>query len=82
MTRNVPISEIRVGQRKRKLDPERVAQLAESIGEVGLLNPITISPDKCLRAGWHRLEACKRRRARERYATQREASIRRTPEGA
>lgn len=60
MTRNVPISEIRVGQRKRKLDPERVAQLAESIGEVGLLNPITISPDKCLRAGWHRLEACKR----------------------
>lgn len=60
MTRNVPISEITVGQRKRKLDPERVSALAESIGEVGLLNPITISPDKRLRAGWHRLEACKR----------------------
>lgn len=56
--------------RLRKADPKQVAALAESIKEVGLLNPITVSPEKVifngqkidgyqLVAGLHRLEACK-----------------------
>lgn len=56
--------------RLRKADPKQVAALAESIKEVGLLNPITVSPEQVifngqkidgyqLVAGLHRLEACK-----------------------
>lgn len=56
--------------RLRKADPKQVAALAESIKEVGLLNPITVTPAKVyfngqqidgfqLVAGLHRLEACK-----------------------
>lgn len=56
--------------RLRKADPKQVAGIAESINEVGLLNPITVVPDKVifngqkidgyqLVAGLHRLEACK-----------------------
>lgn len=55
----VPIADIVVTQRKRRLDDAKVRQLADSIAEVGLLNPVTISESKVLRAGWHRLEACK-----------------------
>lgn len=55
----VPIADIVVVQRKRRLDDAKVRQLADSIAEVGLLNPVTISESKVLRAGWHRLEACK-----------------------
>jgi ParB family chromosome partitioning protein len=54
---NVPISEIVVGQRKRHLGD--VSELAKSIAEIGLLNPITITADKRLVAGYHRLLACK-----------------------
>lgn len=66
---------VRVGHvstlwRIRKADPKQVAAIAESIKEVGLLNPITVSPAKItfngqqiegyqLVAGLHRLEACK-----------------------
>lgn len=56
--------------RLRKADPKQVAGIAESIKEVGLLNPITVVPGKVifngqkidgyqLVAGLHRLEACK-----------------------
>jgi ParB family chromosome partitioning protein len=54
---NVPISEIVVGQRKRHLGD--VSELAKSIAEIGLLNPITITPDKRLVDGYHPLLACK-----------------------
>lgn len=57
--------------RIRSADPAQVAALAESIKEVGLLNPITVCAAKIIRngqevdgysliAGLHRLEACKR----------------------
>jgi ParB family chromosome partitioning protein len=36
-----------------------VADLAESIKNIGLINPITVTPDYMLIAGLHRLEACK-----------------------
>lgn len=36
-----------------------VAELAESIKSIGLINPITLTPDYMLIAGLHRLEACK-----------------------
>jgi len=54
----VRISEIIVGQRKRPL--RDVSELARSIAEVGLLQPIVVTEDLRLLAGWHRLEACKR----------------------
>lgn len=66
---------IRVGHistldRIRKADPKQVAAIAASIKEVGLLNPITVTPARVffngqeidgyqLVAGLHRLEACK-----------------------
>lgn len=54
---NVAISEVVVGKRMRAVG--NVAELAASIKEVGLLNPITITKDKRLVAGAHRLKACK-----------------------
>lgn len=53
------ISEITIGTRKRTADASKVAELANSIAEIGLINPITISPAGDLIAGLHRLEACK-----------------------
>ena len=45
--------------RKRQLVAEKVQELAESIKELGLLQPIVVTKDKKLIAGFHRLEACK-----------------------
>lgn len=56
--------------RLREVDPAQVKSLADSIKEVGLLNPITVYPREIIRngqkadgyglvAGAHRLEACK-----------------------
>lgn len=36
-----------------------LTELAASINDVGLLNPITVTPDYRLVAGYHRLEACR-----------------------
>lgn len=55
----VPINEIMVTAGRRQLQPDKVRAIADSILEIGLLNPITIGPDKVLIAGLHRLEACK-----------------------
>jgi N6-adenosine-specific RNA methylase IME4 len=55
----VKISEIIITNRKRTLKTEYVKQLAESINEIGLLNPITLSHDYKLLSGLHRLEAVK-----------------------
>lgn len=51
----VPLQEVKVQGERREL--RRVEELAESIREVGLLNPITVTEDLRLVAGYHRLEA-------------------------
>ena len=60
---SVPIFGVTVGPRSRPVDPEKVAEIAESIKRVGLLQPITVyAPDNVaveLVAGRHRLEAVK-----------------------
>ena len=53
------IADIVVGPNRRSVDEVNVRELADSIREVGLLNPITVTPDNRLVAGAHRLEACR-----------------------
>ena len=55
----VSISEIKISPGRRNVEPDGVKDLAKSISEVGLLNPITITADHTLIAGCHRLEAAK-----------------------
>lgn len=55
----IQISEIKINPGRREALPERVAELAKSIAEVGLLNPVTIDRGNTLIAGLHRLEAAK-----------------------
>lgn len=55
----IPISEIKINPGRREALPKRVSELAKSIEEVGLLNPITLDRDNTLIAGLHRLEAAK-----------------------
>ena len=53
----IKIDAVQVGPRRR---PSRdVSALADSIAEVGLLQPIVVTPSARLVAGYHRLEACK-----------------------
>lgn len=54
---NIPIEEIIVGKRLRVAGD--VTALADSIKDIGLLNPITVTKDKKLVAGAHRLKAFK-----------------------
>lgn len=56
-TQSWPIDSIVIQERKRPLGD--IAALAQSISELGLLNPITITAHGVLVAGYHRLEACK-----------------------
>jgi N6-adenosine-specific RNA methylase IME4/ParB-like chromosome segregation protein Spo0J len=53
----LPIELVRVPAGRRAL--RNVEQLADSIRELGLLNPITVTPGGVLLTGYHRLEACK-----------------------
>ena len=53
------IDSITVGIRHRKQAGD-IDALARSIEEVGLLQPITITPDGVLVCGWRRLEAVRR----------------------
>jgi N6-adenosine-specific RNA methylase IME4/ParB-like chromosome segregation protein Spo0J len=53
------ISEIVLNDNRRKVDAEKVKELAESIKQLGLINPITINSNNVLIAGNHRLEAFK-----------------------
>ena len=66
----VPVGHISTMGRLRKADTKQVAVIANSVKEVGLLNPITVVPARIyfngqqidgyqLVAGLHRLEACK-----------------------
>lgn len=59
------VENIDVGDRLRAVDPKKVGQLAESMGAIGLLNPIYVSysddASSCtLVAGAHRLAAAKK----------------------
>lgn len=53
----IEISKIIIKDRKRKSVDAR--ELAQSIKDIGLLNPITLNKDMVLVAGFHRLQACK-----------------------
>jgi DNA modification methylase len=53
------ISEIVLNNNRRKVDDGKVKELAESIKQLGLINPITVNSDNVLIAGNHRLEAFK-----------------------
>ncbi len=55
----ISIDEIRLRDGRRKLDTDHIKELADSIQELGLLNPITIDREYFLIAGLHRLEAAK-----------------------
>ena len=56
---NVAMSDIGVSLRYRRLDSGRVSELADSIKEMGLLQPIVLTEARQLVVGLHRLEACK-----------------------
>ena len=56
----IAISEIKICTGRRETSVSGIDELARSISEVGLLNPITIDADHTLIAGLHRLEAVKR----------------------
>ena len=55
----LPVEAIRVGQRVRR-DLGDIDALAQSIADIGLLNPITVDENGHLLAGARRLAACKR----------------------
>ncbi len=55
----IQIDKIKVSLGRREALPEHIEELAKSIAEVGLLNPITVDRDYTLIAGLHRLEAAK-----------------------
>lgn len=56
---NIKINDIVINNRKRKLNEDKVKELAESIKLIGQLEPITITKDNVLLAGLHRVEAVK-----------------------
>ena len=56
----ININDIRINPGRRETAPEDVQRLSESIAEVGMMNPITVTTDHTLVAGLHRLEAAKR----------------------
>ena len=55
----VQISNIKINPGRREAKAENVREMADSILEIGLLNPITIDCGHTLIAGLHRLEAAK-----------------------
>lgn len=56
-SRVLPLARIKVSKRRRR--PGDITNLAASIRELGLLNPVTLTRDLKLVAGYHRLEACR-----------------------
>ena len=53
------LTDITVKQGRRAVDESKVRELAQSMSEVGLINPITVTQDKTLITGAHRLAAAK-----------------------
>ena len=61
-TTELAVSQIKVGIRMRRTDPEAIEDLAESISGIGLLHPVTVADtgdSYLLLSGLHRLEAFK-----------------------
>lgn len=59
---NIPIAQITTFDRVRQASRPQVEALVASIREIGLINPITVTPTDsgfALVAGMHRLEACR-----------------------
>ena len=56
----IQVHNIKVGTRFRKLDDDKVDELAKSISVIGLLHPIVIDTKNNLLSGHHRLEAHKK----------------------
>lgn len=59
MSKTVSVNEIEVGERARA-DLGDLAELMQSINELGLLQPIVVTEDNRLIAGQRRLESCRR----------------------
>ena len=55
----IAINEIKIGLERRETSLKGINELARSISEVGLLNPITVDSDHTLIAGLHRREAAR-----------------------
>ncbi|MEQ8192194.1 MAG: ParB/RepB/Spo0J family partition protein [Candidatus Eremiobacterota bacterium] len=55
----VKISDIKIKPGRIPVDPVNVSEIAGSIKEIGLINPITITKNNTLIAGLHRIEAMK-----------------------
>lgn len=55
----IPLSLIIQSTRCRTVDSGKVSELAASIGRIGLLHPVTLSPENRLIAGAHRLAAAR-----------------------
>ena len=55
----ITITDIIVKERKRGLSEEKVREIANSIKEIGLINPITIDKENVLVTGFHRYSAFK-----------------------
>jgi len=55
----ISVYDIKVSERLRQLNNSKVAELVESIKNIGLLQPIVVDSDNNLLAGNHRLEAFK-----------------------
>ena len=56
----ININDIKINPGRREAAPGDVQRLSESVAEVGMMNPITVTADHTLIAGLHRLEAAKR----------------------
>lgn len=54
---SILISAVVIGDKRRDVKSDYVQKLADSIKQVGLINPITITSDNRLIAGYHRLQA-------------------------
>ena len=61
---NIPVDAIEMSTNRRKIDPYKVSELAESIHNIGLINPISVTQigenGFKLITGLHRLEAYKK----------------------
>lgn len=55
----VKVSEIKIRTRLRATSDENIKEIAESIANIGLINPITIDQEGNLITGYHRLQAHK-----------------------
>lgn len=58
-TVSMPINSIIIPSRRRAANADKVAGIAASIKEIGIINPVTLSGDGHLLAGLHRVEACR-----------------------